>query len=66
MNNINILYINLKHRIERNTSIQYQIPNSNDFKDKQCVFSNKLTKDDLDIKFKTLEKGIREYIISKS
>ena len=50
----------------KNTSIQYQIPNSNDFKDKQCVFSNKLTKDDLNIKFKTLEKGICEYIISKS
>ena len=36
------------------------------FKDEHCVFSNQLTKDDLNIKFKTLKEGISEYIISKS
>ena len=48
----------------KNTPIQYQIPNSNDFKDEQCVCSNQLTKSELEIEFKSLEEGIREYIIS--
>ena len=36
------------------------------FKDEECIFSNKVVKEDLEIKFKSLEDGIREYIISKS
>ena len=36
------------------------------FRNKECVFSNNLTKKDLGIKFKSLETGIHEYIISKS
>ena len=36
------------------------------FRNKECVLSNKLIKNDLGIKFKSLETGIREYIISKS
>ena len=35
------------------------------FKDEECIFSNELVKQDLGIEFKTLEEGIREYIISK-
>jgi len=35
-------------------------------KNEECIFSNELTKRDLKIKFKTLEEGISEYIISKS
>jgi nucleoside-diphosphate-sugar epimerase len=36
------------------------------FKDEECIFSNELVKQDLGIEFKTLEDGIREYILSKS
>ena len=36
------------------------------FKDEECIFSNELVKQDLGIEFKSLEDGIREYIISKS
>ncbi len=35
-------------------------------KNEECIFSNDLVKQDLKIKFKTLEEGINEYIISKS
>ena len=35
------------------------------FKDEECIFSNELVKQDLGIEFKSLEDGIREYIISK-
>ena len=35
------------------------------FKDEECIFSNKLTKDDLGIKFTMLGDGIYAYIISK-
>ncbi len=36
------------------------------FRNKECVFSNKLTKNDLDVKFESLKAGILEYVISKS
>ena len=48
------------------SSKQYSIDEEFIFRNKECVMSNKLTKNDLGIKFKSLETGIREYIISKS
>ena len=48
------------------SSKKYSIDEEFIFRNKECVMSNKLTKNDLGIKFKSLETGIREYIISKS
>tara|TARA_R100000995_G_scaffold80094_1_gene51629 strand:- start:4999 stop:5775 length:777 start_codon:yes stop_codon:yes gene_type:complete len=51
----------VKDKTNIETSQSYAI-----FENEECIFSNKLVKSDLEIKFKTLEEGIREYIISKS
>ena len=52
--------------VNKSTSISYTYDEKYIFRNKECVFSNNLTKKDLGIKFKSLETGIHEYIISKS
>ena len=59
--------VNLFFKItDKSTSISHTYNKKYIFRNKECVFSNKLTKNDLGIKFKSLEAGILEYIISKS
>ena len=59
--------VNLFFKItDKSTSISHTYNEKYIFRNKECVFSNKLTKNDLDVRFESLKAGILEYIISKS
>ena len=59
--------VNLFFKImKKSTPVSHTCDEKYIFRNKECVFSNKLTKNDLGIKFKSLKAGILEYIISKS
>ena len=51
--------------IGKKTGIRHTRKDGAIFKDELCIFSNQLVKNDLNIKFKNLNKGINEYIVSK-
>ena len=52
--------------MNKSTHVMYTFNEEYTFRNKECVFSNKLTKNDLDVRFESLKAGILEYIISKS